>query len=103
MVLKRQVVSLWSKLGASPNTVHLMGFGKSIRNLIRRTPSPACGPKPMLFTARRFPFGGRRPVPRRLVQTPARATLSPKGERAEFSQTPFSPAAGHPSERGFST
>jgi hypothetical protein len=57
----------------------------------------------MLFTARRFPFGGRRPVPRRLVQTPARATLSPKGERAEFSQTPFSPAAGHPSERGFST
>jgi hypothetical protein len=85
MVLKRQVVSLWSKLGASPNTVHLMGFGKSIRNLIRRTPSPACGPKPMLFTARRFPFGGRRPGPPRLEKAPVAVHPLPQGgEGCEF-------------------
>jgi hypothetical protein len=40
-------------------------------------PSPACGPKPILFTARRFPFGGCRPGPRRLVKAPSRSTLSP--------------------------
>ena len=52
-------------------------------------PSPACGPKPMLFTARRFPFGGRRPVPLRpapdgaglrLVKAPVAGHPLPKGE-----------------------
>jgi hypothetical protein len=44
----------------------------------------------MLFTARRFPFGGRRPVPRRLVKTPVRATLSPNGERGKSSHRLYS-------------
>jgi tetratricopeptide (TPR) repeat protein len=38
------------------------------------TPSPACGPKPMLFTARRFPFGAgvgpARPALHRTVRGP---------------------------------
>ena len=40
-------------------------------------PSPACGPKPMSFTGRRCPFGGRRPGPRRLVRTPVAVHLLP--------------------------
>jgi len=67
-----------------------MGFGKLLRNLFQGTPSPACGPKPTLSTARRFPFGGRRPGPPRLHRTVRgpgwrkrrlRSTLSPKGAR----------------------
>ncbi len=33
------------------------------------------------------------PVPRRLMKAPARATLSPKGERAEMIRTPLCPGA----------
>ena len=43
------------------------------------TPSPACGPKPILLTARRFPFGGRRPGPPRLKKTPAAVHPLPQG------------------------
>ncbi len=58
----------------------------------RLDPSPACGPKPKLFTVSRCPFGGRRPVPppdrmHRDGGPPSSATadLRPLGEGYEFS------------------
>ena len=52
------------------------------------TPPPACGPKPILSTARRFPFGGRRPGPPR----PAPDGAGPRLEKA--------PVAVHPLPHG---
>jgi hypothetical protein len=75
----------------------------------RVTPSPACGPKPMLFAARRFPFGGRRPGPPRpapdgagprLEKAPVAVHPLPQGGGGlEFLHSPFAPlgegAGGH--------
>ncbi len=58
----------------------------------RLDPSPACGPKPKLFTVSRCPFGGRRPVlpPDRMHRdggppSSATADLRPLGEGYELS------------------
>jgi hypothetical protein len=86
MVLKRQVVSLWSKLGASPNTVHLMGFGKSIRNLIRRTPLTRLRAEADVVHGSPLPLRrGRRPGPPRLEKAPVAVHPLPQGgEGCEF-------------------
>ena len=56
------------------------------------TPSPACGPKPILSTARRFPFGGRRPGPPRLEKAPVAVPPLPQGgEGSKIELPPPSP------------
>ena len=55
------------------------------RNTWVLTPSPACGPKPKTFLVLLYPFGGRRPVPPRLVKAPVAVhPLPQRGEGSKF-------------------
>ncbi len=72
----------------SSNTLRSRRSYNSKSGILRATPSPTCGPKPILCTARRFPFGERRPGPPRpapdgagprLVKTPAAVHPLPQG------------------------
>ncbi len=55
----------------------------------RLDPSPACGPEPKLFTVSKCPFGGRRPVPPRLVSTPAAVHPLPRERAMNFRHGPM--------------
>ena len=110
MVLKRQVVSLWSKLGASPNTVHLMGIGKLNGNLSQGDPLTRLRAEADVVHGSPLPLRrGRRPGPPRpapdgagprLEKAPVAVHPLPQGGGGlEFLHSPFAPlgegAGGH--------